>query len=164
MKVFNLSCASGHSFEGWFGSIADYEQQRERGLLTCPLCDSYDVTRMPSAPRLNLGSASAPAGPGPSGDPDARARHPAHPDPYPGAPPQAQAAQAALMALARFVVANTENVGKRFAEEVRRMHYRESPERAIRGQATPEQAEELREEGIDVVSLPFPGAGREDLQ
>lgn len=155
MKVFNLQCSAQHQFEGWFGSEEDYASQVERGLLECPLCADKTVQKLPSAPRLNLG-ASEPAAP------------PATPVPskqqamLPAA--QAQALQAAYLQLARRIVDQTEDVGERFAEEARKIHYGESEERGIRGQASPEQTRELIEEGIAVMPLPLPDGLKGPLQ
>lgn len=146
MKVYNLGCADDHRFEGWFGSEADYDDQRGRGLLACPVCGMAEVRRLPSAPRLNLSQAQD-APPVPA-----------------GVPPALAALQAAWLAAARKIAAETENVGERFAEEARRIHYDEAPARAIRGRATPEQAAELREEGIPVARLPLPADVDEPLQ
>lgn len=142
MLVLNLVCAQGHPFEGWFGSSEDYESQQQRQLLSCPLCGHAQVQRLPSAPRLNVShlreQKSAP------GETQAL-------------PPlerlQAQLQQLASQAVAQ-VLAQTEDVGERFAEEARRIHYGETQERAIRGQATQQQAESLVDEGIAVLQLP----------
>ena len=146
MKVLDLRCGAGHGFEGWFASEDDYASQRERGLLDCPVCGNADVMRLPSAPRLNLSGARAPeaAATAPTAAPVAMA------DPQsPGMP-----------AVARFVEAvaellkNTQDVGPRFAEEARRIHYGESEAKAIRGQATREERDELADEGIEFFALP----------
>ena len=145
MKVFNLCCAQGHTFEGWFGSENDYQTQTERGLLSCPLCEDKQVHRLPSAPRLNLGAAASP-------------NVPSQPQPAPDAPhEQAQALaalQGGLMQAVRAVMANTEDVGPRFPEEARRIHYGEAEARNIRGQASAQERAELADEGIEVVALP----------
>lgn len=155
MKVFNLQCQAQHQFEGWFASEDDYAGQLERGLLTCPLCGDTTVHKLPSAPRLNLGAAApAPAPSAPAPAPDQALLPPA----------QLQALQAAYLQLARQVVAQTEDVGERFADEARRIHYGESEERGIRGQASPAQTRELIEEGIAVLPLPLPDALKEPLQ
>jgi hypothetical protein len=146
MKVFNLACEHDHGFEGWFASAEDYDSQLARGLLECPTCASRSIRKMLSAPRLNLSAQSAPESPA--------ADTPAHP----------AAAQALLFKLARHIMANTEDVGARFAEEARRIHYQESPERGIRGQASAQEARELAEEGIEVMALPLPAAAKEPLQ
>lgn len=149
MKVLNLQCANGHGFEGWFASEEDFMDQNGRGLLECPLCTDRGVTRMPSAPRLNLSGAREPA-----------------PEPAPAqrTPPQTADLQAAWLGAVRQMLENTEDVGERFPEEARRIHYGESPHRGIRGQATPEERHALREEGIEVVALPVPAALKGPVQ
>jgi hypothetical protein len=156
MKVFNLQCSAQHQFEGWFASEEDYTSQGERGLLECPLCGDKSVHRLPSAPRLNLGAAEpAPAKPTPAASQAL----------LPPAQLQAlQALQAAYLQFARQVVAQTEDVGERFADEARKIHYGEAEERGIRGQASPEQTRELIEEGIAVLPLPLPEGFNGPLQ
>jgi hypothetical protein len=165
MKVLDLQCRLGHSFEGWFGSQADYDAQRAQGLVTCPMCSDSDITKKLSAPRLNLGYGVAP---GPAAQ--AAGAHRAESGPQtlpavaapdapsvPDVPPQAlMQLQAAMMKMVRHVMANTEDVGAQFAEEARKIHYGEREVRNIRGQATREQTEALLEEGIEVISLPVP--------
>ena len=160
MKVLDLQCRQGHSFEGWFGSQDDYDAQRARGLVTCPMCNDNEITKMLSAPRLNLGHASAPtqAQPEATSAPKASASIAAA-----DANPVVQM-QAALMHMVRHVMANTEDVGTQFAEEARKIHYGERQERNIRGQATREETEALLEEGIDVLPLPLPDVLKEPLQ
>jgi hypothetical protein len=138
--VFNLSCAAEHKFEGWFASGEDFDTQRERGLLSCPLCGSATVSKELSAPRLNLIPAD-----------QAKRRHPAEPQPVAllGSPEQR-----ALGELIRRVIENTEDVGPKFAEEARRIHYKETEARSIRGVATPDEAQSLADEGIEVARLP----------
>lgn len=138
MKVYNLCCEQGHRFEGWFSSEEDSRAQLEQKSIACPVCDSKGIERVPSAPRLNL-SHSVPA-----------------PDP--------RAVQAKLLALLRQAVAQSEDVGERFAEEARRIHYDEAPERAIRGTSTAEEYAELIEEGIDVLPLPAALDPKQTLQ
>lgn len=161
MKVLDLQCRQGHRFEGWFGSQEDYDTQRVRGLLTCPVCQDSDITKMLSAPRLNLGHAQAPHPPQ-DGESDlnrttATADTPTLAMPS-GAPLEAvetlAQVQAAVLQMVRRVVANSEDVGPRFAEEARKIHYGEREVRSIRGQASPDETEALLEEGIEVVSLP----------
>lgn len=155
MKVFNLACEHEHPFEGWFASVAAYDEQLERGLLECPVCASRSIRRMPAAPRLNLSSGRpAPA----QGEPEDDAA------PAAAAMPTPQQLQAMWMKMARHLVRNTEDVGERFAEEARRIHYREAPERGIRGVATPSERAELSEEGIEVFSFPLPSSAKEPLQ
>jgi hypothetical protein len=149
MKVLNLRCANGHGFEGWFASDDDFMDQNGRGMVECPLCADRIVTRLPTAPRLNLSGASAPADNAPPRQPS--------PDTMTATTTVALPdLQAAWLQAVRHVLANTEDVGTRFAVEARRIHYGEQPSRGIRGQATPEQRAELLDEGIEIVSLPLP--------
>lgn len=156
MKVLNLQCRHGHAFEGWFASHDDYASQRERGLLTCPVCNDAEVTKLPSAPRLNLGHAAPEAAPATptAASSQAPATTPALP----------QELQAAMLQVVRHVMANTEDVGTKFAEEARKIHYGEADHRNIRGQASREETEALLEEGIDVLPLPVPAGLKEPLQ
>lgn len=155
MKVLDLQCSLSHSFEGWFGSEDDFQQQLARGLVECPLCGDTAVTKMLSAPRLNLGApeprASSDVQQGkPTGQgPDTQGRNDVM-----NAPDAAM--QAAWLKMVRHVMANTDDVGDRFADEARRIHYGESQERGIRGQATVKETEALLEEGIGVLPLPIP--------
>jgi hypothetical protein len=146
MKVLDLQCPQQHVFEGWFGSEADFQDQLGRGLVECPLCGDAAVSKMLSAPRLNL----------------AGAREPAPAQEVVAAPDRTM--QAAWMKMVRHVMANTEDVGNRFPEEARRMHYGETGERGIRGQASPDETQALIEEGIGVLPLPIPKALKEPLQ
>jgi hypothetical protein len=146
MKVLSLHCAHRHSFEGWFGSEDDFQDQLRRGLVECPLCGDTAVTKLPSAPRLNLGAA-----PPEAGKQDVATVPPA-------------ALQAAWLKMVRHVMANTEDVGDRFAEEARRIHHGETEERGIRGQASREETQALLEEGIGVLPLPIPKALKGPLQ
>ena len=151
MKVLDLRCGAGHSFEGWFASEDDYGSQRERGLLDCPVCGNAEVMRLPSAPRLNLSGARAPE--------PAQAVAPT-PASGPASAPATTEVAVHGNAAQRFVEAvadllrNTQDVGPRFAEEARRIHYGETEAKAIRGQATPQEREALADEGIEVFTLP----------
>ncbi|EJE54585.1 hypothetical protein PMI14_00560 [Acidovorax sp. CF316] len=156
MKVLDLHCHAGHVFEGWFASEDDFQSQNQRGLVQCPFCGDSGISKRLSAPRLNLGAKppapQAPAKPAmttPTGSQDSVALPPA--------------LQAAWLELARKIAANTEDVGNRFADEARRMHHGETEERAIRGQATPDEAAQLLDEGIAVLPLPLPVAAKETL-
>lgn len=162
MKVLDLQCRHGHAFEGWFASQGDYESQRERGLLTCPVCNDAEVSKKLSAPRLNLGRSPEPAAPvaeAPQVPPAATAT-PA----LPARPALPQELQAAMLKMVRHVMANTEDVGKQFAEEARKIHYGEAENRNIRGQASREETEALLDEGIDILPLPLPAGLKEPLQ
>jgi hypothetical protein len=147
MKVLNLQCAHGHGFEGWFASNDEFETQLAGGLVSCPLCGDTAITKLLTAPRLNLGNAKPPA----------------EPAPVP-AVVQGDSPEGRWMRAVREVMAKTEDVGDRFAAEARKMHYGEAEERGIRGQATREEAKDLLDEGISVFSLPLPPALKETLQ
>lgn len=145
MKVFDLLCANDHRFEGWFSSGADFDRQRVDGIIACPMCGDTQVVKVPAATYVNTGAS------------DRGPRRPAEREPEPETPEQAQYAnlRSALLAkVVEYVVKNTEDVGKDFPEEARKIHYGESPERKIRGVATVQEVTELRDEGIDVVPLP----------
>ena len=159
MKVLDLQCRQGHAFEGWFASQEDYASQRERGLLTCPVCNDAEVSKKLSAPRLNLGRSAEPAAPAPDA-PQVPATAPA----AQAMPALPQALQAAMLKMVRHVMANTEDVGTRFAEEARKIHYGEADNRNIRGQASREETEALLDEGIDILPLPVPAGLKEPLQ
>ena len=151
MKVLYLGCQHGHVFEGWFASEDDFQSQKARALVLCPMCGDSHIDKRLSAPRLNLGAA-APAPASSSSPPAAPA----------AASPQAQ--QAAWLRMAREVIARTEDVGERFADEARRMHHGEIEERAIRGKASVADAVALLEEGIGVLPLPISDSSKETLQ
>jgi hypothetical protein len=145
MKVLDLRCGHDHRFEGWFDSEDDFLSQDRRGLVTCPVCADDQVTRLPSAPRLNVSNLRG--------------------EPETAAVPDAQSAmQTQWMRAVRHLMDQTEDVGERFPEEARRIHYGEIEQRGIRGQATREAADALREEGIEVFSLPLPPALKGPIQ
>ena len=159
MKVLNLRCANGHTFEGWFASDDDFMTQNGSGRIECPLCEDRIVTRMPSAPRLNLQRARAdepkPAAATPVANAGAGALavKPAEPD-----------LQALWLRAVAHVLRHTDDVGERFAEEARRIHYGEAKARGIRGQASLSERAALREEGIETLALPLPAALKGPLQ
>jgi hypothetical protein len=154
MKVFDLNCDRDHRFEGWFASAEAFADQQERELIECPVCGSHSVRKIPAASRLNLSGSQAPA----------------RPEPGTAAPPTGRGQmtpaqlQALFMKMTRRIMETTEDVGERFAEEARRIHYSEAPERAIRGSTSPDEAVALREEGIEVFALPVPLALKGSLQ
>jgi len=149
MIVFDLLCGEGHRFEGWFGSAGDFASQRDRHLLCCPTCGSANVKRVPSATRANLG---APA-PKPS-----NAAVPAQPVKTPDMDGKDSFAVAQILysRMLDELLTKSEDVGKEFPTEARKIFYKESPARAIRGQATNEEHQELVDEGIPVARLPVP--------
>jgi len=162
MKVLDLRCANGHGFEGWFGSEDDFLAQNGSGRIECPLCADRVITRLLSAPRLNLSGARELA-------PLAEAA--GRPPPVSVAEltatrgsPAAADLQAAWLGAVRKLMAETEDVGERFPEEARRIHYGEAAERPIRGQADAQQREALRDEGIEVMALPVPSALKGPVQ
>jgi hypothetical protein len=149
MIVFDLLCGEGHRFEGWFGSAGDFASQRERNLLSCPSCGSAKVKRVPSATRANLGAPAPkaadpklPAQPAKTADMDGK-------DPF-------AVAQMLYSRMLDELLTKSEDVGKQFPTEARKIFYNESPARAIRGQATNEEHQELVDEGIPVARLPVP--------
>ncbi|MDO4683476.1 MAG: DUF1178 family protein [Lautropia sp.] len=154
MKVFDLCCEHEHQFEGWFSSADDFDQQRARELIECPLCGSRQVRKLLSAPRLNLAHGRSPEEPVAADASSARTEEGS----------ELRDMQARVMQGLRKLIAETEDVGDRFAEEARRIHFNEAPARAIRGTASPEEAESLREEGIEVLSVPMPVALKGTLQ
>ena len=152
MKVLDLQCSGQHAFEGWFGSEEDFQQQLERGLIECPYCGQREIQKKLSAPRLNLGAT----------EPKASQTQPVVSPPIDDA--AREAVQVAWFNMVREVLAKTEDVGERFAEEARRIHYGEADERGIRGQASREETQALLEEGIAVLPLPVPPALKGPLQ
>jgi hypothetical protein len=161
MKVFDLSCEHDHRFEGWFASSDAFADQQSRNLIACPLCGSHSIKRLPAAARLNLsGAQQSPAPPSRSSEGAAPAKG-ERPGPATLSPEQFQAM---FVKMTRRIIESTEDVGTRFAEEARRIHYNEAPERAIRGSTSREEVMALREEGIEVFALPLPDAPKGPLQ
>jgi hypothetical protein len=144
MIVYNLACEKNHPFEGWFASPADFENQRDRGLVECPMCASKQVERKLHAPRINVGAA-------PTSQSDAVESATQNDGEI-----DAVKLKEAIAGFAQHVRATTEYVGEKFAEEARAMHYGDKPLKGIRGRADKDTAAELREEGIEFQSLPFP--------
>ncbi len=156
MKVLDLRCAQDHRFEGWFASEEDAQSQISRDLVQCPVCGDHAVSRLPSAPRLNLSGATA--RPEPARDVRKESDGKASAGSAADAQQMIHALQAQYLKAVRQVLAQTEDVGDRFVEEARRMHYQEAPERGIRGSATLEDMQTLAEEGIDTFPLIVPDA------
>lgn len=145
MIVFDLLCGAGHRFEGWFGSSDDFARQRDRSLLSCPSCGSDKVERVPSATRANLGAPQPKAPPGqPQKTPDMEGK-----DPF-------AIAQMLYSRMLDELLTKSEDVGREFPTEARKIFYDEAPARPIRGQATNEEHQELVDEGIPVARLPVP--------
>jgi hypothetical protein len=146
MKVLNLRCGQQHAYEGWFASEEDFVSQSERGIVACPLCGDAQVVRLPTAPRLNV------------------SRHASVETPAPPEVRTEMTLQSQWLRAVRQVMNSTEDVGDRFPEEARRIHYGEVEERGIRGKASKEDADALREEGIEVMALPLPDAVKGPVQ
>ena len=161
MKVYNLACPLDHRFEGWFASEADCLAQQEKGMLACPVCDSTEIARMPSAPHIAKSSStdltlSKSDSGNLSGDVVALTGQD-------HSQIEAQV-QAAFLKGMRDLMGRSEDVGNSFAEEARKIHYKEAPERSIRGQTTLDEAEALRDEGIEVMAMPMIPAFKNTLQ
>jgi hypothetical protein len=131
MIVYQLTCAQGHSFEGWFSSAEAFDKQAASGQLQCPTCSTTEVTKALSAPHVHTGVSRPPA----------------------AAKSEGEMHREAVAELRNFILATTEDVGRKFAEIARRIHYREEDARNIRGVVTPEEAEELREEGVEAIAI-----------
>ena len=147
MKVFNLCCDQEHPFEGWFASAEDFDRQLASDLIECPVCASTGVRKLLSAPRLNLAG----------GQETASTKEPV-------AMPSDDSMRSMMLQIARHIAANSEDVGERFPEEARRIHYDEAPKRSIRGMASKQEAEDLKDEGIDVMPVPFGNLLKNPLQ
>jgi hypothetical protein len=162
MIRYNLVCAKGHEFESWFANSATYDKQARRGLLECPNCGSSKVEKAlmtPGLARTRKSDVAIPASPeaiatpGPAAAPEPAAA------PGPAAPvavisPQERELRAKLKELRDHLVSNAENVGGRFPEEARKMHYGEKKHRSIYGTASPDDAKALHEEGIEFAPIP----------
>lgn len=135
MIVFDLACSEGHRFEAWFHSSAAFDEQAEAGVLVCPLCRDTRIAKAPMAPRVARGSPA--------------------PAPLPDKTPETKDLGPTLARLRGAIEANCEDVGKRFAEEARRIHFGETPARGIYGEASSEEAAGLRDDGIDYQVLPW---------
>jgi hypothetical protein len=140
--VFELICAARHRFEGWFASGQEFDRQRLAGLLSCPVCSSGQVSKLPTAKLRRSAEEAARVPTGGATDEGGGGRR---------AAPQVAAAVAAFV---DYVLQNTDDVGRAFPEAARRIHHELAPRRGIRGTATREETEALREEGIEVVPLP----------
>ncbi|MCV2368999.1 DUF1178 family protein [Roseateles oligotrophus] len=159
MLVLNLCCGNDHRFEGWFGSAQDFESQVERTLIACPICTDHRVKRLPTAPHLNVSHIRA----GTKAPEAIKATQAATSAPITAQAPQGELQRKMQEAVAQ-VLANTEDVGDRFAEEARRIHYGETAAHGIRGQASVAEVADLVEEGIAVLPLALPAAFKGQMQ
>ena len=151
MIVFDLRCGSGHVFEAWFGSSAAYEEQRAAAMIACPLCGTNDVAKAVMAPNVAA-----------KGNRRAAPSAPAQP-PHDPAPEAVKAAMAEIARIQTRLLEKSEWVGHAFADRARAMHEGEEPHATIHGQATPEQAKALIEEGVPVAPLLVPTVPPEAL-
>jgi hypothetical protein len=162
MIRYTLNCDQGHSFESWFANSATYDKQAKRGLVTCPACGSAKVEKAIMAPNLaaKLGDSTTadPRPPTPPTPPP-----PLQPAPMPPIPPKTPVAMMSaaerelrhkLKELRDHITKNAHYVGGRFPEEARKIHYGEAEHRSIYGEASPEEAKQLHEEGIEFHPLP----------
>lgn len=142
MIIFDLACDNGHRFEGWFHSAQDFEEQLEHDIVHCPQCESGGVRRVPSAVAISTPRHDVPVQPA------------SQPGMVAAALPAGEQAMAIYQQLVAVMLAGSEDVGPRFAEEARRIHYNEAPERPIRGQTTDDEYDALKDEGIEIIRLP----------
>ena len=138
MIVYDLACDNAHRFEGWFASSDEFDEQVKDEQISCPVCGSVSISRQLSAPYVKIGSSAL-------------------------VKEEARSHETAVAGLdleqlhrkfVEFVIRNTEDVGKKFPEEARKIHYGDEPRRSIRGEASREDIEDLRDEGIDVYPVP----------
>jgi hypothetical protein len=156
MIHYNLRCERGHAFESWFQSSAAYESQEKRKLVNCPVCGSARVERAIMAPQIvsKKGRDSAPI-PAPAAAPPTDVTTPAS---TPLLMAQERELRAKIKELRDHIVKNADNVGERFPNEARKMHYGDIEHRPIYGEASPDEARSLIDEGVEVSPLPvLPG-------
>lgn len=163
MIVYDLECRSGgHRFEGWFASSDDFARQQEKGLVSCPECGSQDIAKAVQAPRLSRKGNQLPEAAHPPAQRASTASVPqvqsvpATPLAAGPLPPEAADMMRKLLVMQVEALKNSRNVGDKFADEARAMHYGERDSAAIHGHATIEDAQDLLEEGIAIMPLPFP--------
>lgn len=150
MIVFDLRCSpNGHVFEAWFGSSDDYESQRRRGLVQCPMCGTEAVEKAVMAPRVGAkGNQAGNRAPGPA--------KPAMQDIVSSDPAEVKTMLATMAALQKKMLESADYVGTRFADEARAIHLGETEARPIYGKATDAETRSLADEGIEIAALPFP--------
>jgi hypothetical protein len=159
MIRYSLACERGHAFESWFASSSAYDKQAKRGLVACPVCGSTKVDKAIMAPRLARSDKAidlpAPA-PAPAATPaPAASPAPQEAEPVAMISPQERELRTKLKELRDHLVKNSENVGRKFPEQARKMHYGEVEHRSIYGEASPQEAKELYDEGIEFHPLPI---------
>jgi hypothetical protein len=165
MIRYALNCDQGHAFESWFGNSAAYDKQAKRGLVSCPVCGSVKVEKAIMAPSLAASGRVGTADPRPVPTPtNPTPPPPLQPAPMPPIPPKTPVAMMSsaerelrhkLKELRDHITKNAHYVGQRFPEEARKIHYGETEHRSIYGEASPDEAEQLHEEGIEFHPLPI---------
>ena len=146
MIHYTLKCEHGHEFEGWFRSSGDYDEQAVRHSIECPDCGSFEVGKGVMAPNV--------ARTDERGTPPAEHLPVPGPMPHSGPMPTHEQVKTYFAAVRKHVEENFDYVGEKFPEEARKIHYGEADERGIYGEASPEEAQELIEEGVEVAPLP----------
>ena len=151
MIRYSLACERGHEFESWFANSAAYDKQAKRGLVACPICGSTKVDKAIMAPRLARSDKpiDVPAAAPPPAPPASDA-----PSPVAMISPQEREMRTKLKELRDHLTKNSENVGRKFPEQARKMHYGEIEHKSIYGEASPQEAKDLHEEGIEFHPLP----------
>lgn len=152
MIKYSLRCERNHAFESWFQNSSAYDSQVRRKLVTCPVCGSAKVDKAIMAPRIASKKGRAVAAPEPA--PSTEVAQPAQGAPTPLLMAQERELRAKLKELRDHIVKNADNVGERFPNEARAMHYGDKEHRPIYGEASPEEARSLIEEGIEVAPIP----------
>jgi len=154
MIRYSLDCRNGHEFEAWFRSSADYDDQRQRGIVLCPTCGSPDVDKAIMAPNV-FARGQVGNQPGSSNNEQKRSGQPVPATNLTelNAPAPVKMLDA-MRQYRKLVTENADNVGDKFADEARKIHYQEAPARGIYGNATPEEVRELYDEGVEVSPLP----------
>jgi hypothetical protein len=149
MIIFDLCCEGGHRFEGWFRDAAEFVRQKDENFLSCPVCESVEIRRVPSAVAIGHGARDE--------SPNDRTSSAGKGSATFAVPSAATEVLAAYRQFVTTLQAATEDVGSRFADEARKIHAGETHERAIRGQASREEFDALTDEGIAVIRLPIIG-------
>jgi hypothetical protein len=149
MIRYSLRCDRGHAFESWFQSSSAYDSQVKRRLVTCPACGSARIEKAIMAPQIVSKKGRNSAAPAPAASTDVAA-----PASTPLMMAQERELRAKLKELRDHIVKNADNVGERFPNEARKMHYGDIEHRPIYGEASPDEARSLIEEGVEVSPLP----------
>ena len=139
MIAYDLKCANGHIFEGWFDDLESYELQKEKGLIACPACENDRIERMPSTFAIKSSPAPAENGPGRDGELEQFEKH-----------------------VVDYIQKNFDDVGSNFAKEALKIHYGASEPRNIRGSSSQEEEKVLRQEGVKFLKLPVPARRDQD--